>query len=100
MLCDLDSISVGPTEVDLAPAAHALTRLGHDPGDYNRLVRRYGYDVRDTPAWPVLRRLRDLQLAVYRLPHLPDPPAAEQLAHRLRTVLADNPTAQWHRFQN
>ena len=98
VLCDLDSISIGPAEADLVPAAHALSRLGADPADYARMVRRYGYDVRDSPGWPTLRRLRDLQLATYRLPDPPGEPAAKELTHRLNTVLTGNSATQWHRF--
>jgi Ser/Thr protein kinase RdoA (MazF antagonist) len=98
VLCDLDSVSQGPAEVDLGPAAHAVSRFGRDPGDYARLAATYGFDVRESPAWPALRRLRDLQLAVYLLPQLPDGPPAAELAHRLRTVLTADATARWSRF--
>jgi Ser/Thr protein kinase RdoA (MazF antagonist) len=98
VLCDLDSVSRGPAEVDLVPAAHAVARFGRDAAGYARLAGAYGFDVRDSPAWPHLRRLRDLQLAVYLLPQRPDGPAAVQLAHRLRTVLAGDDTAIWSRF--
>jgi Ser/Thr protein kinase RdoA (MazF antagonist) len=98
VLCDLDDVSWGPREVDLVPAAHAVGRFGRDSGDHARLVRRYGFDVRESSAWPVLRRLRDLQLAVYRLPELPGLPAAGELAHRLRTVLSGDGAAVWRRY--
>lgn len=98
VLCDLDSVSWGPAEVDLVPAAHGVTRFGRDPGDYRRLTEGYGFDVRDSPAWPALRRLRDLQLAAYLLPTLPGPPVAAEVAHRLRTVLSDDAEATWHRY--
>ena len=51
--------------------------------------------LRTAPAWPVLRRLRDLQLAVYRLA---EPPPGDELALRVRTVLSDDDGARWHRF--
>ncbi|MEU8818265.1 phosphotransferase [Actinoplanes sp. NPDC048796] len=95
VLCDLDTVAWGPPEVDLVPAAHGVERFRRDPGDYGRLVEVYGFDVRDSPAWPALRRLRDLQLAVYPLAR---PPAGDELARRVRTVLDDDHDAVWARF--
>jgi hypothetical protein len=95
VLCDLDTIAWGPPEADLAPAAHGVRRFRRDPRDYERLATAYGYDVRDSPGWPALCRLRDLQLAVYLLP---SPPPGGEPAHRVRTVLDDDHDAVWHRF--
>ena len=95
VLCDLDTVSWGPPEADLTPAAHGVWRFGRDPADYERLAAAYGFDVRTAPGWPALRRLRDLQLAVYRLA---GPPPGDELGRRIRTVLADDDAARWHRF--
>jgi aminoglycoside phosphotransferase (APT) family kinase protein len=98
VLCDLDSVGWGPVEADLAPAAHGVTRFRRDVADYERLVRRYGFDVRESPAWLALRRLRDLQLAVYMLRALPGGAVATELARRLETVLTDDEWAVWRRY--
>jgi hypothetical protein len=99
VLCDLDTIASGPRETDLVPAAHGVTRFGRDRADYERFAQWYGFDLLGAPSWPTLRRLRDLQLAIYLLPRPPaDPAASHQLEHRLRTVLRDDDSAQWHRF--
>ncbi|MBM2623848.1 phosphotransferase [Actinoplanes sp. LDG1-06] len=99
LLCDLDTVAEGPREVDLVPAAHGVARFGRDRRDYESFAERYGFDVLGAPAWPVLRRLRDLQLAVYLLPRPPaDPVASAELEHRLRTVLDGDDNARWHRF--
>ena len=95
VLGDLDTVSWGPPEADLTPAAHGVRRFGRDPADYERLAAAYGFDVRTAPGWPALRRLRDLQLAVYRLAA---PPPGDELARRIRTVLADDDTTRWYRF--
>lgn len=99
VLCDLDSVAWGPREADLMPAAHGVTRFGRDRADYDRFASRYGYDVLTSPAWPVLHRLRDLQLAFYLLPRPPaDHTASAELAHRVKTVLTGDQNARWHRF--
>ncbi|XVU22032.1 phosphotransferase [Actinoplanes sp. CA-054009] len=95
VLCDLDTVAWGPLEVDLVPAAHGVERFRRDPRDYGRLVEGYGFDVRESPVWPALRRLRDLQLAVYMLPR---PPEGEELGRRVRTVLDGDHDAVWRRF--
>ncbi|XVV09233.1 phosphotransferase [Actinoplanes sp. CA-131856] len=95
VLCDLDTVAWGPLEVDLVPAAHGVERFRRDARDYERLVEGYGFDVRESPVWGVLRRLRDLQLAVYLLPR---PPAGEELGRRVRAVLDDDHDAVWRRF--
>ncbi|MFI6073789.1 phosphotransferase family protein [Actinoplanes sp. NPDC051343] len=99
VLCDFDTIARGPRETDLVPAAHGVTRFGRERADYERFAERYGFDLLNAPCWPILRRLRDLQLAIYLLPRLPaDPVTSQQLEHRLRTVLGDDDSARWHRF--
>ncbi|MFF5076684.1 phosphotransferase [Actinoplanes sp. NPDC000266] len=95
VLCDLDTVAWGPLEVDLVPAAHGVERFRRDARDYERLVEGYGFDVRESPVWGVLRRLRDLQLAVYMLPR---PPAGEELGRRVRAVLDGDHDAVWGRF--
>jgi aminoglycoside phosphotransferase (APT) family kinase protein len=96
VLCDLDTVAWGPPEADLTPVAHGVSRFGRSITDYLRFARTYGYDVRESPGWSALRRLRDLQLAVYFLPR-PEI-GGNELAHRLRTVLTDDEAALWHRY--
>lgn len=98
VLCDLDSVSWGPPEADLAPSAHGVVRFGRDAADQARCVASYGFDVLGWSGWDVLRRLRDLQLVTCVLAELDRLPAiAEELAHRTRTVL-DGSDARWHRY--
>jgi Ser/Thr protein kinase RdoA (MazF antagonist) len=98
VLCDLDTVAWGPREVDLAPAAHGVVRFGRDRADYETFADSYGFDLLDAPAWPALRALRDLQLAVYLLPRpTVDSP---ELAHRLHTVLNGDDGARWHRYRS
>lgn len=99
VLCDLDTVAWGPPEADLAPAAHGKVRFRRDPDDYARFADRYEFDVLAWSGWPVLRRLRDLQLAVYLLPALADQAwCGGELAHRIRSVLAGDERAIWHRY--
>ncbi|MFF5296471.1 phosphotransferase family protein [Paractinoplanes globisporus] len=99
LLCDLDTVADGPREADLAPVAHGVARFGRDRADYESFADRYGFDLLGAPSWPALRRLRDLQMAVYMLPRPPaDPVATGELAHRLRTLLEGDDDAKWYRY--
>lgn len=99
LLCDLDSVCVGPREWDLTPTAHGAFRFGRSMTDYQEFVRRYGVDVTELDAWPVLRDVRDLQLVTSVLPSLAGrPDVAAQLGVRLRSLLAGDTAAVWSRY--
>jgi aminoglycoside phosphotransferase (APT) family kinase protein len=99
LICDLDSVACGPREWDLTPAAHGVTRFGRDPAAYQRLAHAYGFDITAWHGWEMLRRARDLQLVTSVLPDLPGrPDVAAQLAYRLRSLLAGDHDAVWHRY--
>jgi len=99
VLCDLDSVGNGPPEWDLTPAAHGALRFGDDPARQAALARAYGLDVTTCPAWDVLRQGRELQLVTSVIANLPGrPDVADTLAHRLRSMLANDRSAVWHRY--
>jgi len=97
---DLDSVCIGPPEWDLIPAAHGMLRFGDDPGHYRAFSDAYGLDIVTCPAWDTLRQVRELQLVTSVIADLPGrPDVADQLAHRLRSVLADDRSVRWHRYR-
>lgn len=99
VLCDFDSVASGPPEWDLVPAVHGVVRYRDDPARNAAFVDAYGFDVTQSPGWDVLRRVRDLQLVASVIANVAaQPDRADELAHRVRTVLADDDTAVWHRF--
>ena len=100
VLCDLDSVAVGPREWDLVPAAHGPARFGRDHATYTAFADEYGFDVTTWPGWPILRQVRELQLVTSVIASLNGRPAvAGELAHRLRSILSDDTTTTWHRYQ-
>ena len=99
VVCDFDSVASGPPEWDLVPAVHGVVRYRDDPARNAAFVDAYGFDVTQSPGWDVLRLVRDLQLVASVIANVPaQPDRADELAHRVRTVLADDDTAVWHRF--
>jgi hypothetical protein len=100
VICDLDSVAVGPPEWDLVPAAHGAVRFGESPTRHRALAAAYGLDVTACPAWDALRQIRKLQLMTSVIADLSGrPDVADELGHRLRTGLANDDVSQWHRYQ-
>lgn len=96
VVCDFDSTSVGPREWDLVPAAVGSLRFGYSPDVHQGLAEAYGVDVTAWPGFPVLRRLRELQLVTSVLPVLNANPALRpQWEHRLRTYRNGDDNARW-----
>jgi hypothetical protein len=63
------------------------------------LVAAYGLDVMTWDGFPVLRRLRELQLVTSVVPVLRSNPSLyEQWRHRLRTFRDGDDTARWEPY--
>ncbi|WP_439427715.1 phosphotransferase [Micromonospora sp. LA-10] len=100
LLCDLDGMCIGPREWDLVPTAHGATRFGRAPADYQGFVEAYQFDVTAWTGWPVLRRVRELQLVTSTIDRLAGrPDVAGELAHRLRSLLTEDLGATWTRYR-
>ncbi|SCG38624.1 phosphotransferase [Micromonospora coxensis] len=100
LLCDLDGMSVGPREWDLVPTAHGATRFGRSLNDYRDFVDAYGVDLMAWTGWTILRRVRELQLVTSTIDTLAGrPEVARELAHRLRSLFADDHEVTWRRYR-
>jgi hypothetical protein len=99
VLCDFDSSCVGPPEWDLTPLAVGIVRFGEPAGRYREFVRTYGMDVTRSPAFPVLREVRELKLITSVLPILSSRPEVRpELFRRLADVRRGNTSARWARY--
>ncbi|MGW0239883.1 phosphotransferase [Micromonospora chalcea] len=100
LLCDLDGMCVGPREWDLVPTAHGATRFGRSRADYQGFVDAYGVDITAWAGWPVMRRVRELQLVTSTIDTLAGrPDVARELAHRLRSLLSNDVESTWRRYR-
>ncbi|WP_187764750.1 phosphotransferase enzyme family protein [Saccharopolyspora spinosa] len=96
LLCDLDSLCIGPPEWDLIPIAVGRLRMGHPPCWHDDLIRAYGFDITCWEGFPVLRELRELKITTGVLPILrSNPGVREQLHQRLRTIRDGDLATQW-----
>lgn len=99
LICDPDGISNGPREWDLVPTAHGTTRFGRPRADYDAFATAYGFDLLTWPGWPTISRLREVQVVTSVIDTFTGRPRlADQLALRLRSMIADDPKAIWTRF--
>lgn len=99
VLCDFDSTTIGPREWDLTPAAVGALRFDYGPRVHHELSNAYGVDVTTWAGFPVLRRIRELQLVTSVLPLLAVNPALRpQWEHRIATLAVPDPDAPWTPF--
>ncbi|PUB32582.1 phosphotransferase family enzyme [Promicromonospora sp. AC04] len=98
VLCDFDSAANGPREWDLTPIAVGHLRLTPPPDAYPRFVQAYGVDLTKWTGFPILRRLRELQLVTSALPVLAANPGLwPQWRLRFETLRAGDTTTRWKR---
>jgi hypothetical protein len=96
---DLETVAVGPPEWDLT-----LTALYYECGwfsldRYVDFVDAYGYDVRTSAAWPVLRGIRMLRMTTWLAQSAGNYPEREQqLRHRIATQRDGTAPSGWTGF--
>jgi hypothetical protein len=96
VLCDWDSVSVGPREWDLVPTHHGQ-RFGVSKAERAGFTRAYGYDLTAWPGFAVLRDMRDLfTLGAYIRNANANPAARRELENRLSSLMAGDRTRRWY----
>jgi hypothetical protein len=93
---DLESVAIGPPEWDLTLTALYLECDWFTPDQYDDFVEAYGFDVRASSAWPVLRGARMLRMITWLAQSAGDyPERAAQLRHRLESLRDGTAPAGW-----
>lgn len=98
VLLDLDSACVGPREWDLTPTGLYATSLGWiDRADYQAFVTAYGgFDVTTAPAFPLLRRMRELRMTAWIAMHATESARlAAEVAHRIACLADPDLSRHW-----
>ncbi|MFI5835024.1 phosphotransferase family protein [Micromonospora sp. NPDC051300] len=98
ILCDFDSTSIGPWQVDLVAVAVGEARFGTG-GAYRRLASAYGHDVTLDSSWLTLRATRELKMITAAVPLLASSPEiAEEFASRLTSIRDGAEGRRWRPF--
>jgi aminoglycoside phosphotransferase (APT) family kinase protein len=96
VLCDFDSVCVGPREWDLTALPVGVARLGHPERWYRQLVHSYKFDVTRWEGFEVLRSVRELKMTTSVLPILRSHPRVRaELRRRLTALRRGDTAAQW-----
>lgn len=96
---DLEEVGIGPPEWDLT-----LTALYHECGwftavEYAGFADAYGFDVRASRGWPVLRGIRMLRMTTWLAQTAAEFPARQaQLRHRIDSLREGSAPAGWTGF--
>ncbi|MFG3420852.1 phosphotransferase [Micromonospora sp. NPDC049460] len=100
VLGDLDTVAVGPRELDLVPAAVYYDRLGwHSAGEYREFAESYGFDVLDWPGYGLLADALEVELVTWLAQNADqDDKAGQELAKRIRTLRTGTSRAVWSPF--
>ncbi|WP_285601136.1 aminoglycoside phosphotransferase family protein [Kineosporia sp. NBRC 101731] len=99
VLCDFDSTCWGPREWDLTPIAVGALRFDYGGDLAARFAQAYGKDVQSWPGFPVLRRLRELQLVTSVLPVLAANPGLHpQWRFRVDSLRRGDAAARWSTY--
>jgi aminoglycoside phosphotransferase (APT) family kinase protein len=99
VICDFDSTSIGPREWDLVPVATGHLRFATAGVNQLLLATEYGLDITTWDGFPVLRRLRELQLVTSVVPVLrSNPSLRSQWRHRLETFRSNDGQARWELY--
>jgi hypothetical protein len=100
VICDFDSTSTGPREWDLTPAAVGRLRFNYPVDTHGQLASAYDFDVMTWSGFPVLRRLRELQLVTSVLPVLEgNPGLREQWERRYRSFREEDDRVRWEAYR-
>ncbi|PMR58543.1 aminoglycoside phosphotransferase family protein [Verrucosispora sp. ts21] len=96
---DLESVCVGPPEWDLTLSALYYECGWFSGHDYATFTHTYGYDVRRSPAWPLLRQIRMLRMTLWLAQSADnDAQRRQQLRHRLDSLRDGSAPAGWTGF--
>jgi aminoglycoside phosphotransferase (APT) family kinase protein len=95
-LGDWDEAAFGPREIDLANTFQGV-RFGRTSAELDDFSLQYGYDISQWPGLPVLVGIRDLHTlgSFIRRADRGDAAAANQLSHRLQTLINADDGAKW-----
>ncbi|MGH3341567.1 MAG: phosphotransferase enzyme family protein [Carbonactinosporaceae bacterium] len=97
LLIDFEMFAYGPREWDLAvPAGYYQGLNWISREEYETFVAAYGYDVIESPSFPVLRAIRELSMTVWLMQLVDDrPQAAAEFSRRVSDLRNESVERHW-----
>jgi hypothetical protein len=94
VLCDWDSVSCGPRELDLVPTS-MWRRYGRVRSEWDDFCAAYHVSPHDLPGLPLLQQLRELRALAAYVRNAADPAFKTELTRRISSLQAGTNTAPW-----
>lgn len=95
-LIDLDSVSYGAREWDLAPMAAMAERFWRDPGRFDRFLEGYGVDADLLPRIRLASQMKQLTMTAYLCLSAGQSPEIDaEIRRRLASWANDDATTRW-----
>lgn len=94
LLCDWDSVSLGPRELDLTPTS-MWSRFGRPQAEWRSFCAAYDVDPAHLPFLPILQRLRELHALAAYVRNADDPAARAELSKRIASLKTGDQMVVW-----
>ena len=94
VLCDWDSVSYGPREMDLLPTS-MWHRYGRPRAEWDQFCAMYHVDPDDLPGLPLLQQLRQLQALAAYVRNASDPAFRAELTRRIASLQSGDHAMPW-----
>jgi Phosphotransferase enzyme family len=94
VLCDWDSVSYGPREMDLLPTS-MWRRYGRPRAEWERFCAAYHVNPDELPGLPLLQQLRELQALAAYIRNGGDPAFRTELTRRLTSLQSGDQETPW-----
>jgi aminoglycoside phosphotransferase (APT) family kinase protein len=94
VLCDWDSVSHGPREMDLVPTS-MWWRYGRPRAEWEEFCAAYHVSPSEIPGLSLLQRMRELQAIAAYIRNAEDPGFRAELIRRVTSLQADDHATPW-----
>ncbi|MER6399275.1 aminoglycoside phosphotransferase family protein [Kitasatospora sp. NPDC001603] len=96
VLCDWDTASFGPPELDLVTVEIHCRRFGYGQAHYEAFANSYGYDIRTWAGYPALAGLRELRMITTNAKRAtPGSATIAEVRRRINGMHCDDPSQLW-----
>ena len=96
VMIDLDLLSVGPREWDLAPTVVSNLRFAGNQLAAKEFAGGYGFNVTAWSGWPTIKLLRELYMTSWLISVATTPERQAEVRHRLQYWREPDEGAVWH----